>query len=230
MSTALCPRRVGGAATRPAPAQNAARMRGPTPRAVEVASSSTSTTTPYYTSADVAPPAGANQSHFLHIDDWPRERLDAVLATAATVKAKLAARDESYKPFAGRTMSMIFTKPSMRTRISFETVKGGGEWGEGLGGRGGESAGWSHPPTPIRCREKTPTPSDAALASPATSIIFSIPSPFFLPSPGLLPLGRPRHLPRPRHHPARPAGGHKGHRPGDLPVQRPHHGPPVCAF
>ena len=39
------------------------------------------------------------------------------------VKAKLAARDESFKPFAGLTMAMIFTKPSMRTRVSFETVR-----------------------------------------------------------------------------------------------------------
>jgi ornithine carbamoyltransferase len=99
-------------------------MRRPAaPRAVEVASSSTATTAaPYFTGADVSPPAGPGQSHFLHIDDWSRERLDAVLATAAAVKAKLAARDESFKPFAGKTMSMIFTKPSMRTRVSFETV------------------------------------------------------------------------------------------------------------
>ena len=156
MSTALYPRRVGGAATRPAPAQNAARMRGPTPRAVEVASSSTSTTTPYYTSADVAPPAGANQSHFLHIDDWPRERLDAVLATAATVKAKLAARDESYKPFAGRTMSMIFTKPSMRTRISFETVKGGGSGERGWAGGAERARGGVTPPHPSDAARRPP--------------------------------------------------------------------------
>ena len=38
------------------------------------------------------------------------------------VKEKLKQRDESYKPFAGLTMAMIFTKPSMRTRVSFETV------------------------------------------------------------------------------------------------------------
>ncbi len=38
------------------------------------------------------------------------------------VKEKLKNRDESYKPFAGMTMAMIFTKPSMRTRVSFETA------------------------------------------------------------------------------------------------------------
>jgi ornithine carbamoyltransferase len=40
------------------------------------------------------------------------------------VKRKLKEGDESYKPLAGKTMAMIFTKPSMRTRISFETVRG----------------------------------------------------------------------------------------------------------
>ena len=39
------------------------------------------------------------------------------------MKEKLKNRDESYKPFAGLTMAMIFTKPSMRTRVSFETVR-----------------------------------------------------------------------------------------------------------
>jgi ornithine carbamoyltransferase len=39
------------------------------------------------------------------------------------VKEKFRQRDESFKPFAGKTMAMIFTKPSMRTRISFETVR-----------------------------------------------------------------------------------------------------------
>ena len=41
----------------------------------------------------------------------------------AQVKRKLKEGDESYKPLAGKTMAMIFTKPSMRTRISFETVR-----------------------------------------------------------------------------------------------------------
>ena len=39
------------------------------------------------------------------------------------VKKTLKEGDDSYKPLAGKTMAMIFTKPSMRTRISFETVR-----------------------------------------------------------------------------------------------------------
>jgi hypothetical protein len=39
------------------------------------------------------------------------------------VKEALKSGDNSYKPFAGLSMAMIFTKPSMRTRVSFETVR-----------------------------------------------------------------------------------------------------------
>lgn len=60
--------------------------------------------------------------HFLHIDDFSREELMAMLDTAGDVKAKFKANDESFKPFAGKSLAMIFTKPSMRTRVSFETV------------------------------------------------------------------------------------------------------------
>lgn len=74
----------------------------------------------YYTAADIAPPARGH--HFLHIDDFSQEQLEAMLETAKVVKAKLKADDQSYKPFAGKSLAMIFTKPSMRTRVSFETV------------------------------------------------------------------------------------------------------------
>ena len=39
---------------------------------------------------------------------------------AIEVKQKLKNR-ENYRPFDGMSMSMIFAKPSARTRISFET-------------------------------------------------------------------------------------------------------------
>ncbi len=44
-----------------------------------------------------------------------------MLDSALMAKKKLRERDESFKPFSGKTMAMIFTKPSMRTRVSFET-------------------------------------------------------------------------------------------------------------
>lgn len=60
--------------------------------------------------------------HFLHIDDFSKEELSNMLSTARTVKDRLRNGDNSYRPFEGKSMAMIFTKPSMRTRVSFETV------------------------------------------------------------------------------------------------------------
>ena len=60
--------------------------------------------------------------HFLHIDDFSKEELLNMLSTARTVKDKIRNGDNSYRPFEGKSMAMIFTKPSMRTRVSFETV------------------------------------------------------------------------------------------------------------
>ena len=74
-----------------------------------------------FSGRDIAAPS-KGKHHFLHIDDFSKEELSAMLKTGLEVKKKIQAGDESYKPFAGLTMAMIFTKPSMRTRISFETV------------------------------------------------------------------------------------------------------------
>lgn len=74
----------------------------------------------YYSGKDIAPPKKG--SHFIHLDDFSREELLDMLEQAKIAKAKFYTRDESYKPFAGQTMAMIFTKPSARTRVSFETV------------------------------------------------------------------------------------------------------------
>ncbi len=57
---------------------------------------------------------------FLHITDFTADEIHATFALAQEVKARFKAR-EDYKPFKDHTMAMIFTKPSARTRISFET-------------------------------------------------------------------------------------------------------------
>ncbi|KAK4771036.1 hypothetical protein SAY87_031568 [Trapa incisa] len=44
-----------------------------------------------------------------------------ILNSAAEVKSIIKSRDRSFQPFKGKTMAMIFAKPSMRTRFSFET-------------------------------------------------------------------------------------------------------------
>ncbi|WP_439028044.1 ornithine carbamoyltransferase [Haloarchaeobius sp. DT45] len=58
--------------------------------------------------------------HFLTVDDLSADELHAVLEQAATYKQQLAA-GESHADLAGKTLAMIFEKPSTRTRVSFET-------------------------------------------------------------------------------------------------------------
>lgn len=67
--------------------------------------------------------APAKGKHFLHLDDFSKDELLDMLDKAKLAKSKFYARDETFKPFAGQTMAMIFTKPSARTRVSFETVR-----------------------------------------------------------------------------------------------------------
>lgn len=57
---------------------------------------------------------------FIHITDFSAAEIHATFDLAKEVKARFKRR-EDYKPFKDHTMSMIFAKPSARTRISFET-------------------------------------------------------------------------------------------------------------
>ncbi len=54
--------------------------------------------------------------HFLSIPDFTREELLATLDLAARMKRG----EYAAKPLAGKTLAMIFTKSSTRTRVSFE--------------------------------------------------------------------------------------------------------------
>lgn len=58
---------------------------------------------------------------FLHINDFDKATILKILQCAGEVKALLKSGDRTFQPFKGKTMAMIFTKPSMRTRVSFET-------------------------------------------------------------------------------------------------------------
>lgn len=55
--------------------------------------------------------------HFLSIADWSAERLREALDLADRLKADPGAAG---RPLAGKTLAMIFTKSSTRTRVSFE--------------------------------------------------------------------------------------------------------------
>ena len=58
---------------------------------------------------------------FIAIDDLDEAKVQHLLDRASEVKAKLSSGDRSFRPFEGKTLCMIFTKPSLRTRVSFET-------------------------------------------------------------------------------------------------------------
>tara|TARA_B100000686_G_C16635905_1_gene887261 strand:- start:297 stop:1208 length:912 start_codon:yes stop_codon:yes gene_type:complete len=60
------------------------------------------------------------KKNFLHVDDLDLKKLNILLDKAKWIKNKFK-KNELYHPFENKTMSMIFAKPSARTRISFET-------------------------------------------------------------------------------------------------------------
>src|SRR5262245_21052221 len=55
----------------------------------------------------------------LRIADLTREEIDAILCLAKRLKTKLRA-GRPHPLLAGRTLAMIFEKPSLRTRVTFE--------------------------------------------------------------------------------------------------------------
>ncbi|KAH9553386.1 hypothetical protein CY35_08G005900 [Sphagnum magellanicum] len=78
-----------------------------------------STTSPSVPSSYVVGKGGPK--HFLHINDFDKKAVLQMLGRAAEVKAVLKSGNVNYQPLQGMSMAMIFTKPSMRTRVSFET-------------------------------------------------------------------------------------------------------------
>jgi ornithine carbamoyltransferase len=60
--------------------------------------------------------------HFLSMLDFSTEEILAVLETARSLKAKRGVTESCSKlPLKNKTLAMIFQKPSLRTRVSFET-------------------------------------------------------------------------------------------------------------
>jgi ornithine carbamoyltransferase len=57
--------------------------------------------------------------HFLSIRELDRDAVTRLFRLTADLKAKQKARDRA-TPLTGRTMAMIFEKPSLRTRVTFE--------------------------------------------------------------------------------------------------------------
>jgi ornithine carbamoyltransferase len=67
----------------------------------------------------VAGPDHLKGRHFLRVSDWSADELLTVLEHADRLKAGHARGDE-HRLLPGRTLGMIFQKPSTRTRVSFE--------------------------------------------------------------------------------------------------------------
>ena len=57
---------------------------------------------------------------FLHISDLTADEILEILNQSKWIKDKFKS-NEDYRPFKGKTLAMIFAKPSARTRVSFET-------------------------------------------------------------------------------------------------------------
>lgn len=84
-----------------------------------VSRSSSSATDPAISASAHSAALPGGLRHFLHVDDFSSEEVSRTLSLAARCKALL--RDREFAPLVGRTMAMIFAKPSSRTRVSFET-------------------------------------------------------------------------------------------------------------
>ncbi|KAL5648131.1 hypothetical protein ACJX0J_042486, partial [Zea mays] len=76
---------------------------------------------PYVTVSEQFLAAKQAPKDFLQIIDFDKDTIMKVLNRAIEVKALIKSGDKSFQPFKGKTMVMIFAKPSMRTRVSFET-------------------------------------------------------------------------------------------------------------
>jgi len=60
--------------------------------------------------------------HFLDLTEISKAELRAMIETSRAMKAELKRKGHSERPLAGRTLAMIFDRPSTRTRVSFDVA------------------------------------------------------------------------------------------------------------
>src|SRR4051794_4698836 len=60
--------------------------------------------------------------HFLDLAEISKADLRAMIETSRTMKAKLKRNAKAARPLTGKTLAMIFDRPSTRTRVSFEVA------------------------------------------------------------------------------------------------------------
>ena len=64
---------------------------------------------------------GARRRHFLDLLDCSTAELRAILDSATAMKAKRTKGEKpTYRPLAGKTLALVFDRPSTRTRVSFD--------------------------------------------------------------------------------------------------------------
>ena len=63
---------------------------------------------------------GNGVRHFLDLSEIPAEELRRVLDFSKDLKARRKAGEPVEKPLAGKSLAMVFDKPSTRTRVSFD--------------------------------------------------------------------------------------------------------------
>ncbi len=77
---------------------------------------------------EAAPAGGGRMSangvrHFLDLTEVPKAELRGMLEASRAMKAKLKRKGPlAERPLAGKTLAMIFEKPSTRTRVSFDVA------------------------------------------------------------------------------------------------------------
>jgi ornithine carbamoyltransferase len=59
-------------------------------------------------------------NHFLSAADLTHEQADALLQRAQNLKAEWRAGGHAEQPLRGKTLALVFEKPSLRTRVAFE--------------------------------------------------------------------------------------------------------------
>src|ERR1041384_6594908 len=59
-------------------------------------------------------------THFLSAADLTREQAEALLERALALKAEWENGGHSTLPMRGKTLALVFEKPSLRTRVAFE--------------------------------------------------------------------------------------------------------------
>ncbi len=74
---------------------------------------------PPITSRTLAREFHGTPSHFLSLAEWTRPRIEEILRLAAAVKGQ---PQQYTQALAGKVLLMLFQKPSLRTRVSFESA------------------------------------------------------------------------------------------------------------